>query len=235
MNDTELINQIKSLKAIQPNQDWVFAVKEEILSKPTFIEFMSSMFLQVRPVLVTAMLLFVVLFGTLGFVENSLPGDMFYPMKKVAEDGQAVFLVSKNDIAEYKLSMANRRLEELVEIAEINQVKKLAPAISAFQANVAEAAENLEKVGDIKGLAMQSQELEKNREILAVLGIIVGETEAFDTAMSKLVEREIVALEEQSLSESQQDILISIKEYFEEGDYNKALEEILFLSFSDIN
>lgn len=235
MNDTALINQIKSLKAIRPNQDWVFAVKEEILSKPTFAQVISNMFLQARPVLVTVMLLFVVLFGTLSFVENSLPGDILYPMKKVAEDSQAIFLVSENDIAEYKLSMANRRLEELAKIAEINQVKKLAPAILAFQANVAEAAKNLEKVDNIKGLAMQSQELEKNKEILVTMGIIVGETEAFDTGMAKLVEREIKALEEQSLSRPQQDILISIKEYFEQGDYNKALIEIVFLSFSDVD
>ncbi|MFH1643151.1 MAG: DUF5667 domain-containing protein [Patescibacteria group bacterium] len=233
MNDIELINQIKSLKCIQPNQDWVFAVKKEILSKTTFAEFISGMFFQTRPVLVSAMFLFIVMFG-LGFVEKSLPGDALYQMKRVAEDSQAVFLVSESDISEYKLGMANKRLEELVKIGEINQVKKIAPAIAAFQANVVEAAKNLTKMGDIKEFAIQAKKLEENKEKVASLGIIVGETREFDNAMASLVEREIKALEDQYLNEYQEKVLIEIKESFEKEDYNGALEKILFLSYPEI-
>jgi len=240
MNDTEIINQIKSLKSIRPNQDWVFAVKKEVLSttslselktkrKVTFIQTILSMLVQARPVLVNAMFLFIV-FGTLGFIENSLPGDLLYPMKKVAEDSRAVFLVSENDISQYKLSMANKRLEELAKIAEVNQVKKLAPAILAFQANIAEATKSLEKVSNIQELVIESQKLEENKEKMVSLGIIIGGTEEFDAGLCLFAEREIKAIEDQELSEDQEEILIEMKESFEEGDCNESLLKRWYLS-----
>jgi len=239
MNDKQLINQIQLLGDIKPRQDWVVSIKSQILQDEvepsvSVIQVFSRMFLQLRPAFVSLVVLFVII-GTFGFVENSLPGDLLYPVKKVTEQGQAKFLVSEQDIVHYQLEMANKRLEELTQIAEVNQVKKLAPAIAAFQANVAEAADNLMKGKDlnIKEIVAETQKLEENKAKVQALGIVIGETEDFDNAMKQLVEREIEGIEGQFLGENQDQVLTQIREDYEAGNYSRALERILFLSYSE--
>ena len=239
MNDKELINQIQLLGQIKPRQDWVVLVKTQILqdevqSSISVTQVFLRMFLQLKPAFVSLVVL-VVIIGTFVFVQNSLPGDLLYPVKKVAEQGQAKFLVSEQDIVHYKLEMANKRLEELTKIAKVNQVKKLAPAIAEFQANVAEAAENLIKAKDlnIKKIVADTQKLEENKAKIEALGIVIGETKDFDNAMKQLVERELESIEEQVLGESQEQALIQIRQDYEAGNYSQALEGILFLSYSE--
>ena len=218
MNDKELINQIQLLTQIKPRQDWVASVKTQILQDEiqpnvSVTQVFSRMFLQLRPAFVSLVVL-VVIVGTFGIVQDSLPGDLLYSVKKVAEQGQAKFLVSEQDIVHYKLEMANKRLVELTKIAEVNQVKKLAPAIAAFQANVAEAADNLIKAKDfnIKEIVADTQKLEENKAKIEALGIVIGETKDFDNAMKQLVERELESIEEQVLAESQDQALIQIRQ-----------------------
>ncbi len=239
MNDKQLINQIQLLKQIKPRQDWVVSVKSQILQDEvqpsvSVTQVFSRMFLQLRPAFVSLVVL-VAIIGTFGFVQNSLPGDLLYPVKKVAEQGQAKFLVSEQDIVHYKLEMANKRLEELTRIAQVNQVKKLAPAIAEFQANVAEAAENLIKAKDlnIKEIVADTQKLEENKAKIEALGIVIGETQEFDNAMKQVVERELESIEEQVLAESRDQALIQIIQDYEAGNYSQALEGILFLSYSE--
>ena len=239
MNDKELINQIQLLTQIKPRQDWVASVKTQILQDEiqpnvSVTQVFSRMFLQLRPAFVSLVVL-VVIVGTFGIVQDSLPGDLLYSVKKVAEQGQAKFLVSEQDIVHYKLEMANKRLVELTKIAEVNQVKKLAPAIAEFQANVAEAADNLIKAKDfnIKEIVADTQKLEENKAKIEALGIVIGETKDFDNAMKQLVERELEGIEEQVLGESQDQALIQIRQDYEAGNYSQALEGILFLSYSE--
>ena len=239
MNDKELINQIQLLTQIKPRQDWVASVKTQILQDEiqpnvSVTQVFSRMFLQLRPAFVSLVVL-VVIVGTFGIVQDSLPGDLLYSVKKVAEQGQAKFLVSEQDIVHYKLEMANKRLVELTKIAEVNQVKKLAPAIAEFQANVAEAADNLIKAKDfnIKEIVADTQKLEENKAKIEALGIVIGETKDFDSAMKQLVERELESIEEQVLGESQDQALIKIRQDYEAGNYSQALEGILFLSYSE--
>lgn len=239
MNDKQLINQIQLLKQIKPRQDWVVSVKTQILqdevqSSVSVTQVFSRMFLQLRPAFVSLVVL-VAIIGTFGFVQNSLPGDLLYPVKKVAEQGQAKFLVSEQDIVHYKLEMANKRLEELTKIAQVNQVKKLAPAIAEFQANVAEAADNLIKAKDlnIKEIVADTQKLEENKAKIEALGIVIGETQEFDNAMKQVVEGQIEILENQTLTENQEQVLVLVKQDFEAGNYSQSLEKILFLSYSE--
>ncbi len=237
MNDKQLINQIQLLAQIKPSQDWVVSVKSQILQDEvepsvSVTQVFSRMFLQLRPAFVSLVVL-VVIIGTFGFIQNSLPGDFLYPVKKVAEQGQARFLVSEQEIVHYKLEMANKRLVELTKIAEVNQVKKLAPAIAEFRANVSDAADNLIKAKDlnIKEIVIETKKLEENKAKVQALGIVIGETKDFDNAMKQLVERELESIEEQILAESQEQALIQIREDYEAGNYSNALEKILFLSY----
>lgn len=234
MTDPTLVKKIQVLKQIKPRKDWVILTKSQILrQEPSLIEqFSSSLeaYFQYKPAFATLIAL-MVLIGSFGFAQNSLPGDALYPLKKIVERGQAIF-VSKKELPSYNLEIANKRLEELTKIAQTNQVRKLAPAISEFQANVSQAAENLGKTRepDVKEIVVETKKLEKNKEKIEALGVVIGETKELDNALAQLVEREIKDLEKRTLSESQEKIVVQIREDFELGNYNQALEKILLLS-----
>jgi long-subunit acyl-CoA synthetase (AMP-forming) len=169
-----------------------------------------------------------ILFG-LSF--TSLPGEPFYLIKKLVERGQTVF-VPEEERPKLELELANKRLEELSKIAEKNDVKKLAPAINEAKESVAQATKNLVKSKKVdKEIVQKTLELEKKKqEVEKVLGIklIEGETEeALENSLKEKSEYLIKDLENRTLTEDQKQILEKAKEYFENGDFAKALELLL--------
>lgn len=236
MTDKNLVRQIQILREIKPRKDWVILTKSQILGQEIADRDRVSIwaFFQFRPAyrpVFISLLTLTVLIGAFGFAQISLPGDILYPIKRITERSQAIF-VSESELPGYNLEIANKRLEELTKIAETNQVKKLAPAISEFQANVSQAAENLSKAKspDVKEIVVQAQKLEKNKQKVEALGVVVGETDKLDNPMKQLVEREIAGLETQTLTETQQEVLTQIKEDLEAGKYYQALEKILLIA-----
>ena len=229
MTEKELIGEIRKLRQIRPSQDWVSLTKIQILGdvevkpQPFYFPFFKPAY---------AGLIVVVLFGLFGFAQNSLPGDILYPIKKITEKSQAVF-VSEKELPKYNLEIANKRLDELNEIAQTNQVKKLASAISEFQTNMSEAAKSLAKVKgqDVEKIVAQTKKLEENKQIVEEVLATKIETEEFDIALSQLVEREIKELESQTLTEEDESLLEEAKADFSAGNYSQALEKILILSY----
>jgi long-subunit acyl-CoA synthetase (AMP-forming) len=160
-----------------------------------------------------------------------LPGEPFYLIKKLVERGQTVF-VPEEERPKLELELANKRLEELSKIAEKNDVKKLAPAINEAKESVAQATKNLVKSKKVdKEIVQKTLELEKKKqEVEKVLGIklIEGETEeALENSLKEKSEYLIKDLENRTLTEDQKQILEKAKEYFENGDFAKALELLL--------
>lgn len=237
MTETELIQKIKELREIKPRKDWVLLAKTQILGSEPNIGLRSIFppLFRYRPALVT-LLVFFILIGVFGFAQNTVPGDLLYPVKKIVETSEVIFS-SEMEKPKIRLELANRRLRELNWIAEKNLVKNLAPAIEEFQSSVTEAAKGLTKIRDseinpkiVKEVAKLAQELEENKEKVEALGVVVGETEELDNALAQLVEREINILESQSLTEAQQELLVEIKNLYQAGEYSEALEKILILS-----
>jgi len=233
MTERELIGEIRKLRQIKPNKDWVSLTKSQILPNPTFREwsfwniFSPEKWWGAKPALATVTV-FGILFGIFIFAQNSLPGDFLYPIKKTTERGQAVF-VSKEELPKVQLELVNKRLEELNEIAQTNQVKKLAPAIQEFQASISEAAQKLAgaKEPNIKEIVTAAKKIEINKQKAETLGVVMGETEKLDNAYRPFAEREIQNLENSSLTEKQEEILKEAKEYFEKGDYSTALIKVV--------
>ena len=233
MTNQDLVKKLQILKDVKPRKDWVILTKSQILG-PEIVRDRVSIWAffryrpLYRPVLVTLVTL-AVLMGAFSFAQYSLPGDILYPIKRVVEKSQAIF-VSEKELPGYNLEIVNKRLEELNKIAETNQVKKLAPAMSEFQANVSEAAKNLAKVQKVdKEIVARAQKLEETKQKVEKVLATKIETEELDNVLKQIVEREIKALEEQTLTEVQEEILVKIKEDFEAEDYSRALEKILFL------
>lgn len=238
MDDRALIAKLKELKMTKPRQEWVVLVRERILGRDYASQEQGSFhFWSVfwsKPLVTVGVSLAAVL-AVFIISQSALPGDVLFPVKKIAEHGQSAF-VSAPDKPQMNLEIANKRLQDLTEIAKTNQVKKLAPAISEFQANVAAAARDLARTYSttsdpvaIKKIVDASRKLEEQRQKVEAMGVVVGDTKELDNAIAKLVNREITELEGRGLTEDQQKTLVDIKRDFEEGNYSAALEKILLM------
>jgi len=257
MTEKQLIVGLQELSQIKPRKEWVLLTKNQILGeeKPrfSFISFLkeiqkgerftllnirkanlTGLIFQHKPAFATVLSL-AILVGLFGFAQNSLPGDSLFPLKKITEKSQAVFVSSKSQL-KYNLELANKRLDDLTKVAENNSVKNLAPAINEFQASVSKAAESLTKAGAeknpqlVKEIVLEVKKLEEKTEKVKALGIEVGKNEQLDNALAKLVEREIEELEGKTLTEDQEKVLTQAKEDYQNGNYSYALEKILLLS-----
>ena len=228
MTEKNLIGKIRELRQIKPKRDWVILTKSQILGK----EFIQPRVLNIFPgfrVGLAGAVIVSILFGIFTLAQNSLPGDLLYPIKKITERSRAVF-ISEEKLPKYNLELANKRLEELNEIIQTQRAQRLAPAISEFQAQAREAAKNLPEIKEIEKIVAPANKLEENkRKVEEVLAIRI-ETEELDNALAQLVEREIKDLEGRTLTEEQQKLLTEAKELYEAGNYGQALEKLLILS-----
>jgi len=232
MDEKELIGKIKELRQIKPDQNWAFLTKSRILSEEPAYRGRASVSASVVSVLrvfflkpaYAGVMAILVIFGLFGFSQNSLPGDLLYPVKKIAEKGQTLF-VSGKAREQISLELAQKRLEELTKIVEANQAKKLAPAIKEFQGSLVDAANNFS--GTDAGALRKVVEMRRKTKELQSRGVVIEEQELDKLEMSSLIvvlEELIVDLENRSLTEAQQDTLAQMKELVERGDYSTALE-----------
>ncbi|HJN61991.1 MAG TPA: DUF5667 domain-containing protein [Candidatus Parcubacteria bacterium] len=241
MIENDIIKNLKELRQIKPRENWVVLTKKQILGKesyqPESVSIMDVLLLKWKPAFATPVLLFMVIFGlTFGFAQSTVPGDFLYSVKKMTESAQ-VTLSPENQKTKIHLEIANKRLEELDKIATSNQVENLAPTIREFQISISEAAKNLTQMEAttssapiiIQEIVSETQKLDENKKKVEALGIVLGDTDEYDSALAQLVEREIRYLEDRTLTEGQQEFLLRAQEDNEAGDYSQALINILLL------
>jgi len=138
MNEEQLINQIKQLKTITPNSDWVLSNKTNLLGEEKHIDW--ALFF--RPALVGASLFAVMVAFNLS--QDSLPGELLFALKRLTES-KDMMLCSQGERPFRNFELAHKRLEELYVIAENNDVKKIAPAINEFQLTMEGVTKELSK------------------------------------------------------------------------------------------
>ncbi|MBI2625231.1 MAG: hypothetical protein HYW70_02780 [Candidatus Nealsonbacteria bacterium] len=245
MNDKELIQKIRLLKQVNPREDWVLLTKSRILSQEEFspstslrVNWLDILMLRWKPVVVAPILTVLVVFGlTFTLAKSSLPGDFFYPVKRMSENTQ-VNLSSEKDKPKVHLELANKRLEELNVIAEGNRVGNLAPAIKEFQDSLAQAVKDINGIQAntssdpvlFQQIVKETKKLSENKEKVELLGVVIGDTKDLDNALAKLVEREINDLEGRILNEDQWALFAKSREEFGKGNYSSALEKILLIN-----
>jgi len=246
MREEELIHNLHQLRQIKPKKQWVVLVKEQILGEQEREDFIGRLgeIFHFRRIFAPALTVSLVLVGLFGFSQNSLPGDILYPVKKISERAQGIF-VSKDKQPDFHLELAKRRLEELNRTVKENQVKRLAPAMEEYEATK-KAAEK-EVVASIKNkpvkeavkIAMKAAPIlnkinKQEKETYSVLGIEPDDEETGDDADAEksVVEYLIKGAEASSLTEQQSKDLAMIKNYYKIGDYEKALEYYLTSSLN---
>ncbi|MBM3257722.1 MAG: hypothetical protein FJZ05_00695 [Candidatus Nealsonbacteria bacterium] len=216
MTEKELIGKIQQLRQIKPRKDWVLSNKTELLGENTGFTFLPYF----KPALAGLVCLFVCV-GLFGFSQNSVPGSLLYSIKKISEKGQAFFVADEGK-ADFALNLADKRLEELTRIAENNQVKNLPQAITEVQASISEAVKSLS--GSNQGNLEKLVELGKNKQITEQILATQIDSEELDHAYMNLTDSLIKDLETRTLTEEKQEILVQMKELFEIGEYQQALE-----------
>ena len=91
------------------------------------------------------------------------------------------------------------------------------------------AEENNKEV--VKEIVSGVKKLEEKEQQVRTLGAVIGENEELDKAVAQkiveILETLIKDLEGRTLIEDQQGDFTKAKEYFEAGDYNQALIELL--------
>ena len=197
--------------------------KQEILGPDLGFTF----FPYLKPALAGFLTIFI-LFGAFDLVKHSLPGDILYTIRKAVHKSQAVFMTEQEKPA-YQLKLANDRLEDLTNVP----VKNLAPTIYEFQANISEAVRNLAQIEAttsnpvaIKKIVEATKKLEQNKQKVESLGVVIGEegTQELNNALARLVDNLIKDLEESTLTEGQEKILVKMRELFEQEQYSQVLE-----------
>lgn len=242
MTDKELINNLKCLKQIKPNHDWVVLIKSRILAQEqtSWAEETTSIFsifrykLAFAPVLST-----MIVIGLFGFAQGTMPGDFFFSVKKATEVVQ-VGLSAENEKPMVQLQLVNKRLAELNQIAESNQVAKLGPAIKEFQASLAQATQNLNNIDAnvtssdavvLKELVEETRLLSANKEkVESILGAEVGDMQELENALN-ILEKETSArliedLANRTLTEEKQELLKQAQQDYEQGLYQEALYKL---------
>lgn len=244
MTTDQLTRQLKKLREVEPSKNWVIFSKQRIFAgepEPKKNSFFTVFpFFQYKLALAPIISVFVVI-GLFGFVQQTLPGDFLFSVKKITESVQVGFS-SPQDKPATSLKLANKRLEELGRIADANSVQNLGVAIKEFQTNMAEAAKNLAVLENgssdsatVKEIIAETQKLTENKEkIEGVLGAKIGDTQELSNALTQ-VEKQTAAflladLEKRTLSEQDTLLFGQAKDDFNLGNYATSLEKIWLLS-----
>lgn len=233
MNENQIIEKLKELKQIKPDSEWVSYTKTQIMGvekKFTFASIINEIKREERFVLshklaFSVLTVFIAFIGVFGFALTSTPGDSLFELKKLTEKGQ-LFFVSQEDQPRYNLDLASKRLDDLTEIAEENKVENLQSAINEYQEEKTNAVKSL-IYSDNSYIIEELTKLEAKENQVKSLGIEIGQNEELDSALAKIVKKEILEREEAGLTDEDLEVLNNIKFEYEQGNYSKALELLL--------
>lgn len=118
MEEKDLIEQLKALKSIKPDEHWVFATKMSIMGQivakerdlnPTFASFLGSRSMKLTYSLVV---LAMSLGGFTAFAKNSLPGDNLYAFKLSAQKAM-IAMAPQSQKTTLKLAFAQDKIMDL--------------------------------------------------------------------------------------------------------------------------
>jgi len=267
MREKEVINRLRELRQIKPNRDWVIFTKTQILGESekrhltliSIIPALRTLFLKPAYAGLVFVFILIGLFGTFTLAQRSLPGDPLYPIKRITERTQAVF-VPEEEKPQFSLELTNRRLEELTKVVETGRVRNLAPAINEFQASVVKGAKNLAKIEPVgpepvavkrvieavdqaKEIKERAKKIGEKVEEVKPLGMPIGEEELrkLEETSRKLELRALISVLENIISvledrililtEKEKEILNQLKELVEEERYLEALELYLIKKY----
>jgi len=229
----QLIESLNQLKEIKPNKEWASLLKAQILAEEkqvvstpaTFAGVMDTLKFVFAPrkltySLATILFLFIGLFGFAGY---TVPGDMLFPVKKIAEQSTAA--LSGQTTINKDVAKLNNRINDLVTVAKEGKTNNLSSTISEISANAKELTQNLkDSPADTETIRNIATSL---KTLADVPGTDIAENSDVKDLCQTLVESQIAVLQNTTLTEEQQTTLSEIEDLYEQGEYADALEKIL--------
>lgn len=250
MREKELIRQIKRLRTIKPQKDWVLLCRRQILgdyeTRPrSFWAFQWQQAI-VLPVLT------VILIGGIIFVvsQSEVPKDFLYSyIGSVKQINEALQQQQEDDRPELYLSLAEQKIKELKEVAKSDEKEALAFVIEETKEAIKKAAENIpetsespaqtskyiEQVNKIQTEKREIDELlgevdlgdeELENRVLACITNSIEEAEKEMTPLAEMVKGVIEDRSERTLTPSEREALNEAEGLYAEGDYSQALEKL---------
>ncbi len=234
----QLIKQLKILKEIKPRKEWAYSLKFEILNSkletnPKFFNFefrISNFFFGLKPqkslVYAFAVVLFLIV-GVFGFAVNTVPGDLLFPIKKIAEQSQAALTGQtglKNDVA-----VLSSRINDLAQVAKEGRTDNISSAINEINSNASELARSL-KNNPTKDLATLKDIATSLKTLADVPGTDLSQNSDVKDLYQAVVQGQIADLQETTLTDDQNNILTQAEDLYNRGKYTDALEKILLIN-----
>lgn len=232
----QLISSLSQLKEIKPRKEWAVLLKSQILAEKqvepiqaqsaNFISTFSTAFFQKRMAYSFAAVIFLAA-GILGFSKYTVPGDLLFPVKKIAEQSQAALTGQaglKNDVA-----VLNSRINDLAQVAKAGRTDNIPSAISEINANVSELTKSLKDspTQDPKTL----KEIASSLKVLAdVPGTDLSANADVIDLYQAVAQSQISDLEKSTLTTDQKDTLAEAQDLYSQGKYADALEKILLIN-----
>lgn len=236
----KLVSQLQSLKNIKPRQEWASLLKSQILSgeraevvvqktpvkTPGFMSIFSPTIFKSKTAYAFATLLFLVV-GVLGFAQYTMPGDVLFPVKKLAEQSSAN-LVGQTALNQDIAKLSNR-INDLALVSKEGKTSNVSPTISEISENASILAKNIKenKINDpvaIKEIAVSLKTLASVSGVDSKLS--TGVKDLYET----IVETQISDLEKSTLTDEQKEILTKAQDLYKQEKYADALEQILLIN-----
>lgn len=142
----QAIKSIKKLKALEPNQRWLKALRMQF-SRQISVPVTGHSYSGARLTLTFASLILIFALGGSGLVNSAqaaFPGDALYPVKLLAERVQEALTIGEENKINLALRFAEKRLEESEKMDQKNSDKAIVKAEENF--NKAEII--LKKIAD---------------------------------------------------------------------------------------
>ncbi len=238
MKEKDIIKNLKMMKEITPDSEWVLKNKRALLGEEESFSIISEirdLFNNIIFAYKFVSVLIVAVFSFTSIVvyaQNSLPGDALYSVKRATEKAQFAF--RQGDDVTLNFEIAQRRLAELDRAVSNSSPKNLNPAIEEFQAIVSEASKKAMLSEDINLIAEEIKKIEEGKKRMGSLEI---ENEDFNKLKIRIAckrtEDLISFTETRTLTERQEELFEDAIKHYEEGECYKA-EEIILVDFKEI-
>jgi len=240
ISQKQLIESLKQLKEIKPRQEWAVLLKSQILAEKQvdmkvperqarmvgIMDVISSVFFQRKLAYAFASVLFLVI-GVFGFANYTVPGDLLFPVKKIAEQSQAA--LSGQTLLKQDVATLNNRINDLAQVAKDGRKDNIPSAISEINANVSQLAKNLKDNPTNDPQTMKA--IANSLKVLAdVPGTDLTANPAVRDLYQTVVHSQIADLEKTTLTDGQREALAQAEGLYNQGKYTDALEKILLIN-----
>lgn len=242
ITEKQLINRIKGLKEIKPREEWAILLKSQILSESKsepvkipaqligildLIGRWSLGFGVSKKIAYSFALALFLIVGVFGFASRTMPGDLLFPIKKIAEQSQSALTGQTN--LRQDAAILNSRINDLARAAKQGKINNIPSAISEVDANASVLAKNLKDNPSVDSKTIKDIAISL-KTLASVPGTDLTENSAVKDLYQTVVENQIKDLQKTTLTDDQQEILKEAEDLYGREKYTDALEKILLIN-----